>query len=361
MRLLIINFAMDKNSPVWAWQASVADALAKNCQSVLVLTEQIGDYDAPPNVIVELLKHRAYGIPYQLGGCVVTQWRLYKRLRSERIDACFIHMNHRWSYRLYPLLGMLDIPILLWFAHGTTPFSLRLALFSARRVITSSPEGFRIPSPKVRIIGQGIDTDLFRPNNETPDPDSIVTISRISRRKRIDLIIRAIRILKDIAPHHNFHLTVIGAPLISDDRLYAQELKDLRRAEGLDRNVAFSGFIPHRKLPSLYQTAFLHVNLSATGSMDKSVLEALSCGSMILTTNISFRRMLEKNPEFFIPSDKPEDIAERILQLRMRTTVYDKNELRALIVGRHDLTSYVQKIFRELSEIAHYGKNTPHH
>ena len=50
MKLLVINFVMDQDSPVLAWQHGVVTRLAARCERVVVLTERIGRCALPSNV-----------------------------------------------------------------------------------------------------------------------------------------------------------------------------------------------------------------------------------------------------------------------------------------------------------------------
>lgn len=351
MRLVVVNFAMDEDSPVLAWQAAVVLRLASVCERVVVLTERIGRYAPLANLEVHRLSHRPWRIPYRLGGVLLLPWRWYGLLYSRRIDACFIHMNHRWAYRLYPALKLRRIPILLWYAHGTVTPSLRWALACADRVVTSTPEGFRIASPKARVIGQGIDTALFQIPPFAPARRDLVYVGRISRRKRIDVLLHAVAELNRLAPRHGLRLRLVGPLLTPDDRVYRQELDTQCAALNLGDDVEFLGELPPRQLPALYATACLHVNASQTGSMDKAVLEALACGCPVVTTNIAFASFFRERPEFYLNRQNPRAFAERIMSITGNLANYDPGALRRMIESRHDLASFTAKILTNLKAI----------
>ncbi|MDO8559766.1 MAG: glycosyltransferase [bacterium] len=351
LRLLVVNFEMDECSPVLAWQAGVVNALAQRCAQVLVLTERIGEYRAPANVSVQRLNVRPAGIPYRVGGCLIVLWQCFSLMRAHRVNACFIHMNHPWAYRLYPAFRRLRVPVLLWYAHGTVTPSLRLALKCVSRVITSTPEGFRIASPKVRIIGQGIDTERFRLPAGTQVRQGLITVGRLSRRKRLDLLLEAMAQLKALLPSHRVHLRIIGAPLTADDNEYVHELHAKKISLGLQNLVEFVGAVPQTELPNIYGSAQLMLNVSETGSLDKVILEALACGCPILTSNPAARETLAAYPEFFTATDDPKALAHSLATLLQRASAYQPAALRALVSGRHDLNTYAQQIFHHLEEI----------
>lgn len=351
MRVLIINFEMNEDSGVLAWQTHVARRIAESCEFMLVLTERLGSFEPHPNMRVEIIPRRPMGVPRRLGGAFLVNAQVLRLCRRYRIDACFIHMAIEWCYYLYPSLRLLGIPILLWYAHGTVPPKLHLAHRCAARIVTSTPEGFRIPTNKVRIIGQGVDTDIFIIPDRNEHSGDMIYVGRVSRRKHISLLLEVMDAIRKIASDVPIRLRVVGPLLTQDDLAYDAELRNQMCALGLQGRVEFVGFVPQKYIPPLYRSAFLHINVSRTGSMDKTVVEALACGCPVLTTNEAFFDLLKEYPEFIIRDEQPCAIAEQVLQLYERSGQYDPAILRSLVVGKHDLKSYTEKIMANLQEI----------
>src|SRR5512144_1683712 len=163
MRLMLVNFAMNRDTPVLAWQQGRAAELARSCERVVVLTEESGDFERADNLEVHCVPRAFCRAPLRW---LKLKWLMLLPValwcRRHRFDACFVHMNAAWVYRLWPCLRGFAVPTLLWYAHGTVTWRLRLAQRCADRVVTSTPEGFRIPSHKLEVIGQAIDTEMFR-------------------------------------------------------------------------------------------------------------------------------------------------------------------------------------------------------
>ena len=269
MRVLLINFEMDLDSPVLAWQARVAKALAPHCTSLHVLTEKIGRYDAAPNMTVDLIPHWPMGVPKRLGGGLLVNWQLAKLLKKYPCDVCFIHMAHTWAYRLWPTLKAHKLPVLLWYAHGSVTWHLKLATACVQQVITSTPDGFRIPSPKKTVIGQAIDTDLFAPPTQREIKPEIVYVGRLSARKRILLLLETFAELRKLAPAQPWRLKLVGPLLTVEDHAYLLEVKARINELGLKDCVDITGAMTQAQTATLYQTAALHLNVSNTGSMIK--------------------------------------------------------------------------------------------
>lgn len=353
MRVLIINYEMNEDAGVLAWQARVAREFARACEFVAILTERVGRFEPLPNMHVETFADRPLGLPRRFGVALLLNRQAFHLCRRYRIEACFVHMASDWAFYLYPTFRLCGIPVLLWYAHGTVTPRLRLAHACASRVVTSTPEGFRIPSRKVRVIGQGVDTDLFRLPEELVEPrQDLLTVSRVSRRKRIDLLLSVMNYLRRKSGVPKLRLRVVGPLLTSDDLAYDAELRMQTWRTGLQDWVEFVGFAPQKYIPAFYRSAFVHLNVSRTGSMDKTVVEALACGCPVLTSNEAFFDMLRDYPEFIIRDERPEAIAEQVLTLYEKQDQYDPVGLRALVVGKHDVQSYVQKVLAQLQEIA---------
>ena len=340
---------MDPSSAVLAWQLTVACDLAKLCDRLVVITHRAAPIELPPNMTVLSFPNRWLRAPLRwFGGRWWLNAWVFAVCRREAVNAVFIHMNMEWAYRLKPCFAALKLPVLVWYAHGTVSHRLRAALLCATRVVTSTPEGFRIPSPKVHVIGQGIDTATFScPPLREPRAE-IVYAGRIYGSKRIELVVEAFHEVVTRRPDTPFGLRVIGRALTAEDEAYFERVRNMVISRGLDTRVHFEGHVPAHEIPAYYGSAFLHLNVSTTGSMDKTVLESLACGCPVLTSNEAFASMFRDHPRFVITDERPDAIALRVLDAYDRRDLEDRSALRALVVGRHDVVSFARRIYTQL-------------
>jgi glycosyltransferase involved in cell wall biosynthesis len=352
MRLLIVNFAMDQASPVLAWQHTVACCLAAVCERVVVITEHQGVCDIPSNLTVYAVPKCFQRFPLRW---IKAKWLMLVYLtmlcEREKFESCFIHMAHEWSYRYFSVLKYFQVPILLWYAHGSVTSRLRLSLACVDRVVTSTSEGFRIRSPKVRVIGQGIDTKLFRLRNSRGPSSTVIYVGRISKRKRVDLIIEAMGALVAEFPKISWKLLLVGAAHNSQDSAYQTTLEERADRLGIGDRVDFVGARFHWELPSLYESVFVHVNLSETGSMDKTVMESLAVGCPVLTSNEAIIPILDGDVRFVVTDTTPRSVASKIYNLFCTQKSIDPMYLRSKVVGQHDLNSYIKKIITNLQSL----------
>jgi glycosyltransferase involved in cell wall biosynthesis len=352
-RLFLVNFEVRRDSRALAWQRQVLCALAARCEQVIVLTEAGDATGLPENVEFHRVPFLLQKAPLRWFGARSLMLPLCARwIRRARIDVCFVHMNMPWAWRLGPTLRATGVPLLLWYAHGAVSDELRRAEQWADAIVTSSPEGFRLPSKKVTVIGQGIDTGLFSPGEVSGPRAGIVTVGRLSGRKRLDRIIDAFGALVRAGAHAGTRLTFIGAPLTRADASYELQLRRQVDAAGLAPRVDFAGHVSLENLPAYYRAAALHVNLSDTGSMDKTVLESLACGCPVLTSNVAYRHLFAAHPLAFIEDEAPAAIAARIAtMLAGAGPAYGPEAQRALVVGHHDLGSFIDKLIAQFARL----------
>ena len=302
LRLLWFNLATDADATGQGFTTDWINALAPYCDTIDVLTMRQGRLAVAENV-------RVYSAGKEKGYSEIRRadefYRILRRLLNEgHYDACFAHMQPLFALMAAPLLLPRGIPMTLWYAHKTVTLKLRMAEKVVQRVVTSSPEGFRLNSPKVRVIGQGIDTALFRPAASPPACFTILSVSRIRPVKHLETMIETARLLRDA--DFDFCLRIVGE-VYPEDRAYAQELQERVAEHDLSPVIHFVGPVAYHDTVAEYQNASLLLNLSSTGSVDKAVLEAMACGLPVITSNEAFRPILAQwQPLLLVSVDQPQ-------------------------------------------------------
>lgn len=284
-RLLVFNLATDADHPILGFTSDWLRALAPRAGEIDVITMLAGRLELPPNVHV-------HSVGKERGRSEATRaiefYRILRRLlSSHRYEACFAHMQPLFSVMGTPLLRLYRIPITLWYAHGATPPMLRVAERLVHQVVTSSFETFRLPSHKVRMIGQAIDLDLFRPvptRRPSDQPFTIIAVGRVAPVKRLDVLIDAVSDLSLMLPAPGVRLRLVG-PAENGDNEYASALHRRARRVGLEGLIEFVGPVPRSRVALEYAAADVAVNLTPSGAFDKAALEAMACGLPLITSN----------------------------------------------------------------------------
>ena len=231
--------------------------------------------------------------------------------------------------------------IFFWYTSGGVTAKLRLAEKFANVVFTASLESFRLPSKKVIITGHGIDTELFKPSDKKQATGNnvlkILSVGRISPVKNYEILIEAAKIFKKT--RKDFLVTIVGEAGLIENGGYELRIKNKIKEHGLENNFYFTGKIEHKNLPRYYQSHDLFVHLSKTGSLDKTLLEAMACGMNVLSSNDAARSFLRK--EMILKEGDPKDLADKIIGLQNKKY---SEELRNYVLENHDLGRLINKI-----------------
>lgn len=354
MHLLIFNLKTDADDAVLGFTTDWINALARKSTKVTVITMMAGRIAVANNVSVYSVgKEDGYSEPRRL---VKFYQVLLHLLRSEKVDACFAHMMPLFAVLGWPVLRLYGIPVVLWYAHSHVSFQLRIATRLVDRVVASSPSGFRISTPKFRSIGQGIDVERFAPPTRADRPHGeklvLLTVGRISPVKRLDVVLDAIALLS-ADMKSKLEMRFVGNALDSSGERYEKFLKQRVSELGLQDIVRFSPAAPFHSVQQVYQDADVFINSSDTDSIDKTVLEAMSCGLPVVTSNAAFFDVLGQKlaESWCIRKNDSAALAQRIQQL-INMSGHDRlvlgMTLRNIVIRDHSLPSLVERLIQQI-------------
>ncbi len=170
--------------------------------------------------------------------------------------------------------------------------------------------------------------------------------------KDYETLIKAVEILRDQGIT-DLDVEIYGRVGLPEHQSYLDSLIKFVHNADLEDIVKFQGELNYEYVDEVYREANLFVNLSGTGSIDKTVLEAAASGALVLTSNEAFAIPLSKiSPFLFFERNNPKDLAEKILQLRdlpeaEQSEIRDK--LRAWVREDHNLENLVKEILGEFT------------
>ena len=140
MRLLLFNLATDVNDPVLAFAVAWIHELARQCESIDVITMYRGAADLPANVTVYSAgRERGLSKPRRVANFYRHLLRL---LATRRYDACFAHMMPLFAGLAGPLLTARGIRTAVWYTHRQRSAQLRLGLAMSWRVVSADATSF---------------------------------------------------------------------------------------------------------------------------------------------------------------------------------------------------------------------------
>lgn len=316
MKLLIVCQALDQNHPILGFFHRWVEEFAKHVEHIHVIASHVGKYDVPENVTVHSLgKEIGTSKFYKIRKLKQLSWKL----RNE-YDVVFVHMIPEFVLVAGLLWRTLNKKIALWYTHKHVGARLWLAEKIVHKVFTASKASFRLSSKKLHILGHGIDTHFFTPSKSVVREERLLSVGRLMRSKRHDLVIQA-------AKESGKGLHIVGN---GEERGHLELL-----AERVGADVSFRGALPQKDLVTEYQKAHALIHTSETGSLDKVVLEALACGCPVITTDEAMKDM-----PVVITTKEPNSIAKSLTQV----STIEPEVMHQYVVTGHSLQNLVKKI-----------------
>lgn len=196
-------------------------------------------------------------------------------------DLSFIHYPHVFPERLVNYLNQ----VVPW-SIGRATHILADSAATRRDLLTI----WQVPPEKVSVLYSGVH-ERFRPVEDVGQITAvrqkyhlqnwpiILSVGTLQPRKNYQMLIRAFAPLAETLPHH---LVISGGK----GWLYDEMLAEAER-QGIAERVHFIGFVDDEDLPTLYSTASLFVFPSLYEGFGLPLLEAMGCGTAVLTSNSS--------------------------------------------------------------------------
>lgn len=338
--LLVFNYAMDPNDPIFSHQFDAVVGLAKKFKKVVVITQKQEPLALPFNVQVINLN---WSTGSNISNSVRFLNALTKVLTESKPEIVFSHMTEKLSLIAAPLLKILRIPHFLWYAHASSSISLKISSNIVDAIFTSTTGSCPIVTSRVRILGQAIDVSKFQGRiSQFSHPKNYVHVGRLDKSKNIDLLIR-----KVLVERSGNTLSLIGAPSNSEATIYWENIKSKYANFLSSQQLIANGPIPRSELPALLGRFDLFIH-AFNGSLDKSILEATACGLPVVTTNPEFLSIfgtwsgkfedLDLGTELNAFLNKP--LGAREIELKRRASLVKEN---------HSFDSWIEKITLEMT------------
>jgi glycosyltransferase involved in cell wall biosynthesis len=163
----------------------------------------------------------------------------------------------------------------------------------------------------IHVVANGIDEARFSPAGAESariggDP-AVLFVGRLVEGKRPGDALAAIERVRD--SHPEARLSFVGdGPLRAD-------LERRGTERGLDRAVAFLGEVPHEEMPAVYRAADLFVLPSRAEGLPRTVLESLSAGTPVVTSDLTQLRSVIDGAGVTVPVGEVDAFAESIAAL----------------------------------------------
>lgn len=341
MNVCYVCKAVDESNTTVATQVRWIQSLARHprIDHVRVLTREVGSAELPPNVTLRCFGSRSW--PRTILGF----YREALRLRGPEVDFFFVAQGGPYPALLLPSKCLMRRPLYQWKAHPHVSSRMRFyARYCDDLIFTPTPGSFPMALASVRVVGHGIDTELFRPMERQNHAD-LLAIGRVAPVKRLELAIEALATCRD---YWNLDLTLdIIGPCAARDEAYRQRLVDLIGERRLSGSVRFCGTVKHDDLPELLSGYRATLNLSRT-AFDKAAGESMAVGVPVITTNPCTSEML---PDDVRPLLAARDDTTDVARVMREVVSWDEpirerlgHRLRETILAGHSLDTLFDKI-----------------
>ena len=258
------------------------------------------------------------GARFNAGAIVRAVLPLARQLHAEHpfdlIDAQFFHPDGLAAVRIGAVLGLpvsikaRGADIQHWGRQRSTAAQVRQAgrratgLLAVSQGLVEGMAALGIPREKIGLHRTGLDADLFRPYDRRlcrgqfglpRDRPVLATVGALIPRKGQRFVIEALTNLPDAI------LLIAGHG--PDEAM----LRELAKTIGVAERVHFLGAVPHGELPVLLNAADVFVLPSSSEGLANAWVEALACGTPVVTTPIPGAQELITQPDWgrLVPRD----------------------------------------------------------
>lgn len=339
----------DESDPLLGFAVGWIRRLAERCQSIDVITMYQGAAELPANVrVYSVGREHGHGKARRL---LNFYGLLLPLLARRRYDACFAHMMPLFAGLAGPLLSARGIPTTLWYTHRQRSLQLRLGLRMSRRAVSAHESSFPYVTDKLRVIGHGIDAELYGPPRPRPqticDDLLVVQVARLAEIKHQATTIQAVA-------QSDASLALIGGSQSGPPSQYERQLHALVKRLNLGERVRFTGDLPAPQVRDWLHRASIAVNMSPRGLFDKAALESMACGLPTVVCNPAFAPLLGEHRHLLLTAG-PDDVAGLSERLRALSALSEAERaeigesLRRNVIARHSLDGLVERLLAVLA------------
>jgi glycosyltransferase involved in cell wall biosynthesis len=167
---------------------------------------------------------------------------------------------------------------------------------------------------KVRVTHEGVSdrfTMLYRDQSLKSLYDKygvkegfVLFVGRLERKKNVEALIKSLRILMDRDKFESQLVLVGGRTWIH------KEILDCVRQNRVEERIVFVADAGHEELPLFYSAASVFVLPSLHEGFGLPILEAMACGTPVVTSNVSSMPEVAGNAAVLVNPHDPESIAE---------------------------------------------------
>ena len=236
-------------------------------------------------------------------------------------DIIFLEPRDKGNSSLYQNMGWLYRRLVVPRILGKCRRIITVSDFEKQNIINR----LQLPKKQVEMIYNGYN-DWFRPME---DPDCVY--GKYMRERGY------LFFLGNTDPKKNTERTLIAysrylersnvkRPLLMADldRHYLDDIISRNHIENIRQHIEMPGYIVNSDLPYVYSAAFAFLYTSLRESFGIPLLEAMACGTPVVTSNTSSMPEIGGKDAILVNPESPEEICEQLLRLETDKAYYQQ-------------------------------------
>ncbi len=236
-------------------------------------------------------------------------------------DIIFLEPRDKGNSSLYQNMGWLYRRLVVPRILGKCRRIITVSDFEKQNIINR----LQLPKKQVEMIYNGYN-DWFRPME---DPDCV--FGKYMRERGY------LFFLGNTDPKKNTERTLIAysrylersnvkRPLLMADldRHYLNDIISRNHIENIRQHIDMPGYIVNSDLPYVYSAAFAFLYTSLRESFGIPLLEAMACGTPVVTSNTSSMPEIGGKDAILVNPESPEEICEQLLRLETDKAYYQQ-------------------------------------
>lgn len=236
----------------------------------------------------------------------------------QKIPLIYTHHTHYPEYAKFYLKEKIITPLLARFLSGwysNMADAVIAPSFKIKKLLAEY--GVKKTKP-IYVLPTGVNINLFKKSAKRsffvrrkflifPRAKVLIFVGRMGREKNLEFLLKSFsEVVKSAG---DVFLLMVG------DGPFLKELRELAGDLGIERNVVFTGAVPHKEIPDYYKAADVFVFSSKTETQGIVILEAMASGlPVVALKDEAFREIvIDGKNGFLVKSRKAKIFANKIL------------------------------------------------
>ena len=237
-------------------------------------------------------------------------------------DIIFLEPRDKQNKSLYQNMGWLYRRLVVPRILGKCQRIITVSEFEKQNIIHK----LNIPEQRMAMIYNGYN-EWFKPTNDAttykkymPEKGFLFFLGNTDPKKNTERTL--------VAYSKYLEQSVVKRPLLMADldKDYLNGIISRNHIENIREKIFMPGYIQNKDLPYIYNSAFAFLYTSLRESFGIPLLEAMACGTPVITSNTSSMPEIGGEKAILINPENAEEIADMLIRLETDETFYQQQK-----------------------------------